>query len=292
MVGYSRLIPAYSSSLKEVVLHVGRLLLHLALSYDITDSNKFDSVDSVITYSVVQSEFCEMSLVSVYFRIPEYPSLKEDTNLLKPTYCPFRFFCSRHVQFLESWTALSTSSNPEDANALSRIPTDMSGGGLDSQPVLSLPKPNPFIPSEFTIKASMNGSTAVRRTSDDASGNDKGQTQKVSTGRSKGENRGKPEVVPVKKMKPTDKEPVANVQAGPPCPRLVKETVSDDTVGRGKTKVSMWHLQDSIFLQPRAELYLKVRGNALALRVCRMFSATEEKFSGAGVGFVFSPCSW
>lgn len=101
----------------------------------------------------------------------------------------------------------------------------------DDEPKLALPKPNPFIPSDFDIKKAEPWSPDEVCDGRDDEGNGDGIED---------EERRK------------EKEGVAQV-VKPHPKRIVKNAASK----RGP-KVTLWHHQDRIFRQPRAEIYLKV----------------------------------
>lgn len=183
-------------------------------------------------------------------------------------------------QLLKSWSAFSNSGDHADVN-VSVHPenvTEAPKAGADVVPHLSLPEPNPFIPSEFTIKgAPSSGDANMSNTSKEVSDHDT-PTAGVKNGRgsSKGQTKGAPSVhidmagkSTVKGMvrkagvghdgkSRSAKREVGTKAEGPPCPQLVRETAPSE-VAAGKTKVKLWHLLDTVFLQPRAEIYLKVR---------------------------------
>lgn len=116
------------------------------------------------------------------------------------------------------------------------------GEAAKTLPTLALPKPNPFIPSEFTIKEAApwypgsgegnNGHTNGHNKADGNAG--VGGDTEATTG-----NGGE----------------LGGVLGAPrPFPRRVVR----ETPEQSASKVTMWHLQDRSFCQPRVEVYLKV----------------------------------
>lgn len=102
----------------------------------------------------------------------------------------------------------------------------------DDEPKLALPKPNPFIPSDFDIKKAEPWSPG--EVCDECDDGGKGD------GIEDGERR-------------KEKEGVAQVVKPHP-----KRIVKNNTASKRGPKVIIWHHQDRIFRQPRAEIYLKV----------------------------------
>lgn len=100
---------------------------------------------------------------------------------------------------------------------------------VEAPPTLMLPKPNPFIPSEFAIK----------------------EASAAAPSSSAG----------------LDKEEGGQIW-NKPCPRkVVRENAAGGgaEAAAGVVMLTLWHLQDRTFMQPRAEIYLKV------IRVLRDF---------------------
>lgn len=92
----------------------------------------------------------------------------------------------------------------------------------EAAPGLSLPKPNLFIPSEFAIKEA-----PAAAGPSPPEGVDKGQGGQQLLSK--------------------------------PCPRkVVRESAAGTAAAAGIVMLTLWHLQDRTFMQPRAEIYLQV----------------------------------
>lgn len=111
----------------------------------------------------------------------------------------------------------------------------------NDEPKLALPKPNPFIPSDFDIKKAEPWSPSEMCDGCDDGG--KGDGIDDEEGRK-------------------EKEGVAQVVK--PYPKCMKNTASK----RGP-KVVIWHHQDRVFRQPRAEIYLKVFSKPIRISSAR-----------------------
>ena len=100
----------------------------------------------------------------------------------------------------------------------------------EAVPALALPKPNPFIPSEFAIKKTPE-TPAVAPPSPGVDKGEGGQHQQLLS---------------------------------KPCPRkMVRECAAGAAAAAaaaGVVMLTLWHLQDRTFKQPRAEIYVKVMG--------------------------------
>eukprot|EP00752_Nemacystus_decipiens_P004086 g3739.t1 len=124
----------------------------------------------------------------------------------------------------------------------------------EAVPTLTLPKPNPFIPSEFAIKEAPAAPPSASR------GVDKGEGRQQQL-------------------------------LNKPCPRkVVREGAAGAAAAAGVVMLTLWHLQDRIFMQPRAEIYLKVetpvcnesaRSAALCELVVRLVNDSLVEYSYA-----------
>lgn len=125
--------------------------------------------------------------------------------------------------------AAAPSSGPADALEVSQKQKQkQQGNGAQAKdageavPTLALPKPNPFVPSEFAIKEAP--APTAPSPSDGVEQEEGGQQL-------------------LKK----------------PCPQKVaRESAAGTAAAAGVVMLTLWHLQDRIFIQPRAEIYLKV----------------------------------
>lgn len=124
-----------------------------------------------------------------------------------------------------------------------------SGNGSDPLvPILALPKPNRFIPSEFGIKEASPASAA-------AAGVVSGPSGRESSGGGK-------EAPSASAEKPEADDGVHLQRLNKHSPRrVVTEGAPGGGAAPGGGEVQMWHLQDRTFGQPRAEIYLKVDKN-------------------------------
>lgn len=123
---------------------------------------------------------------------------------------------------LEERPAAAPSSGTADGFEGSQNGAQAKDAGSEAIPTLRLPKPNPFIPSEFAIKEAPAAAPAS------SPGVDEGQGG----------------------QHPPNK----------PCPRrVVRESAAGAAAAAaGVVSLTLWHLQDRTFVQPRAEMYLQV----------------------------------
>lgn len=128
--------------------------------------------------------------------------------------------------------------------------------GSEPPPTLKLPRPNPFIPSEFHIKDATTAASLSAPASD----------EKAAAAAENGER--------------------GHLLNNKHSPRKVVRDNAGRAASGAVVMLTLWHLQDRTFRQPRAEIYLKVTSLMLMWTYCM-------RWDGMGVGFgeILNLCS-
>lgn len=171
-------------------------------------------------------------------------------SLTQLTSCLFTSESQRGKQkSLETWSKLASPDEKVVATARSTVIGALMESSTKPLPPLALPQPNPFIPSEFTIKEAAGAQIATKTAAADT---DRRQQKNHAGEKSNGGS-----------GKNGSEQEAAGVGGDASSATLHRPHRLRESGEEGGDKIIVWHLQDRTFRQPRAEIYLKVRVNVL-----------------------------